>query len=477
MAFTSTNIPLVHKKVWQPMTPTPIISGAGSCFITDVFEQGNLWLALVNATTHYMYHHDEDAWVQIPSGALAGTFGAGTCGTRMRWSATYTATAWSTTTLTTSTILNGIAKGRTIRFLTGANAGKQSLVTDVYVTPWTNTVITFDALPWAVANTDTFIIDSWLYIILNGGTVAANIFKSYDPLTGIWAALTTTGLPATIGTDAKMVCTPSNEAFATGTATAWAATTLTNGIKSWTTNKRTNFQIRITGGTGIGQVRNIASNTGTVITVSAAWAVTPDVTSTYEITGNDDYLYLLGNGAVTMYRYTRSTNTWATMAPTVARTSTTSTGMSANWACKLWHTGFDDENTGTAGRYIYSFRWGNTSTFDRFDIAGGTAWAGAWQNIVYSWAAEVFNTGAWYALYGKYIYIRKEASAVAPRFFKYSITGNYIEALNTHLYADSTGIIGDRLRVHAYMEWGVAKRAWLYYRRNSGAEVFRLELF
>ena len=63
-------------------------------------------------------------------------------------------------------------------------------------------------------------IDSGLYIVLNGGTVAANIFKSYDPLTGIWTALTTTGLPATIGTDAKMVCTPSNEAFATGTATA-----------------------------------------------------------------------------------------------------------------------------------------------------------------------------------------------------------------------------------------------------------------
>lgn len=135
MTFTSTNIPLIHKKTWQPMTPTPIISGAGSCFITDVFEKGNLGLALINATTHYMYHHDEDAWVQIPTASLAGTFGAGTCGTRMRWSATYTATAGSTITVTTSTILSGIAKDRTIRFLTGANAGRQSTVTDVYVTP------------------------------------------------------------------------------------------------------------------------------------------------------------------------------------------------------------------------------------------------------------------------------------------------------------------------------------------------------
>lgn len=220
MAFTDTNIPLVNKKVWQPMTPTPALSAAGACFITDVFEQGNLGMALVNATTHYMYHHDEDAWVQIPSGALAGTFGAGTCGTRMRWSATYTATAGSTTTVTTSTILSGIAKGRTISFLTGANAGKESIVTDVYVTPGTNTVITFNALAGAVANTDTFIIDSGLYIVLNGGTLAAGILKSYDPLTAIRTSLTQTGLPGTINVDAKLVATPSNEAFATGTATA-----------------------------------------------------------------------------------------------------------------------------------------------------------------------------------------------------------------------------------------------------------------
>ncbi len=37
---------------------------------------------VLSATVQYLYHFDEDAWVQIASGALAGTFGAGACGAR-----------------------------------------------------------------------------------------------------------------------------------------------------------------------------------------------------------------------------------------------------------------------------------------------------------------------------------------------------------------------------------------------------------
>mgnify|MGYP006995906754 FL=1 len=63
--------------------------------------------------------------------------------------------------------------------------------------------------------------------------------------------------------------------------------------------------VRIVSGTGIGQTRTISSNTTNTLTVPA-WTVTPDATSTYEITGNDDFLYLIGNNAVTMYRYSIS---------------------------------------------------------------------------------------------------------------------------------------------------------------------------
>lgn len=80
------------------------------------------------------------------------------------------------------------------------------------------------------------------------------------------------------------------------------------------------------------------------MTVSSAWSVTPDATSTFEVTANDDYIYLLGNNAVAMYRYSISGNSWSTLAPTTARAAAPSTGMSANFAGKTLDTIFDSEN-------------------------------------------------------------------------------------------------------------------------------------
>jgi len=70
---------------------------------------------------------------------------------------------------------------------------------------------------------------------------------------------------------------------ASGTATAGTSTTLTDSTKTFTTNQYQNFVVFITGGTGAGQKRTIASNTATVLTVTEAWTVTPDTTSTYTI--------------------------------------------------------------------------------------------------------------------------------------------------------------------------------------------------
>jgi hypothetical protein len=73
----------------------------------------------------------------------------------------------------------------------------------------------------------------------------------------------------------------------TGTATAGAASTLTDSGKTWTVNEFAGLSITITAGTGAGQVRTIASNTATVITVSTAWTTNPDTTSQYAIEGGD----------------------------------------------------------------------------------------------------------------------------------------------------------------------------------------------
>ena len=63
-----------------------------------------------------------------------------------------------------------------------------------------------------------------------------------------------------------------------------SGTTLNNLAAVWPTGAQglTNFTVRITGGTGVGQTRVISSNTSTQLTVPA-WSVIPDNTSRYEV--------------------------------------------------------------------------------------------------------------------------------------------------------------------------------------------------
>jgi len=63
------------------------------------------------------------------------------------------------------------------------------------------------------------------------------------------------------------------------------ATTLNDTTKSWATSTWVGGAIRITAGTGAGQVRAICANTPTQITVCDSWTTIPDTTSKYEIIG------------------------------------------------------------------------------------------------------------------------------------------------------------------------------------------------
>lgn len=75
-----------------------------------------------------------------------------------------------------------------------------------------------------------------------------------------------------------------------GTATAGASTTLTDSGKAWTTNAFASYRVRLVYGTGAGQVRTIASNTATALTVSSAWTTNPSTDTKYEVSTatNDD---------------------------------------------------------------------------------------------------------------------------------------------------------------------------------------------
>ncbi len=53
--------------------------------------------------------------------------------------------------------------------------------------------------------------------------------------------------------------------------------------KSWTTNVYAGTTVTITGGTGVGQVRTVVSNTNNRLTVTPAWATLPGATTTYRV--------------------------------------------------------------------------------------------------------------------------------------------------------------------------------------------------
>lgn len=127
----------------------------------------------------------------------------------------------------------------------------------------------------------------WVYIF--SGTAAGQI-RQIASNTGTTLTWSTAGT-APDATSRYLIV-----GFTAGTATAGTATTLTDSGKSWTVNQWTNYAVRILAGTGVGQVRPIASNTATALTIVGSWATTPDTTSIYAIQGDPDKAYLFVGG-------------------------------------------------------------------------------------------------------------------------------------------------------------------------------------
>ena len=432
------NLPLLHRKEFQMMTPSPVASGAAMYMIAAGSGNRDVALYVTSSTVQYIYLHSQDGFSQITSGALAGTFGAGACGTHTPWSITYTANGGTTSTITVAAAthnINNYALGDTVEFLNGTNLGLRRYITNIRNNAGAGTItLTIDSVVSAsVANADTFRVGSGRFFCMNAGTTAAGSWKTFDVGTLGWQAnLVTTNLPASWATDGKCVSTAklasiiqngtasagstttltdstktwvSDEfkglylfiidgtgegqfvkilsntstvltfetaitsgdntsvyqitrgkpAYASGVATSATGTTIVNSGKSWTVDQWINYQVRIVSGTGIGQIRTITDSDATSLTV-AAWSVTPDATSVYAIESNDDFIYLAGNNAVTMYRYSISANTWTVMTPTSARGAAPGVGMCMDWVSETGNSNWANESDIQEGRYIYSMR-------------------------------------------------------------------------------------------------------------------------
>jgi len=480
MAEQQNNAALLNRKEWQTMTPAITTTAAGSAVIADATGNNNVALYMATNAIHYLYHHDEDDYVQIPSGAFAVAIAAGACGTYHPWGTTKTANGGTTTTITVAAAsfnITGIIVGKVVRFLSGtaANIGLERTVTNINNNGGSGTItITLDvALPSSVANNDTFASTSGSFFFLNAGTLAAtNYFKRFDIETQVWSNLAVTGLSATWGTDGRMV-TPSiyGTSYDTGTVTSATGTTIDCTGKGWTSSQWINYQVRITGGLGIGQVRVITANDSDTLT-TAAWTTTPDATSTFAIEGDDNAIYILGNNAVTLYKYSISGNTSATVSVAAARAGAPVAGMTANFVGNTGITGWDTITDIKNGRYIFSLR-GNGVILDRYDIAT-LSWV-ATTGIVYT-SPITFATGTSMVWNGRYLYIAKEGTAAIPqRFYKYSLRGNYIEPVATDWYLGGAALLGNKMWIKNLSTAGVVK--WLYCLQSTSTTLRRIMLF
>lgn len=474
MPTTNGNRRILDLKRWEFCTPLPA-STAAAQFIVSSRHYRQQQLLVQSNTAALLYNPTEDAWINLPSPALAGTFGAGACGVSGSFStgataavSSLTATAGSTTSITTNQTLARDLRGYSVYFVAGTNAGKTKTIASNTI--GANAVITFtDAEAVAFDATSQYRLKTPVFFVLGAGTLAAGSFKRYDFATNSWVTLAITGLPATVGTDGRMVSTPAwidsaFKSFASGTATAGAATTLTNSAKNWTANQWSNYQVRITAGTGTGQIRTVASNTATVLTVSAAWTTTPDATSQYSIEGNDDFIYFLGNNAVTLYRYSISANTWTTLSPVSARAAAPGAGMGGSWIHSVSAADWTSESAIQNGRYIYSLRGGATAAMDRYDIAGNT-----WAAMTNAPATETFTTGTKYSYNKDRLYIQKDATG---RWFYYDFAEGAMQPWSTMTYAQGAALLGDTAFDVTYKD-GATEIDFIYMALNTSTVVLR----
>jgi hypothetical protein len=170
------------------------------------------------------------------------------------------------------------------------------------------------ALTVPTDSTSRFIIQTGTIWLLSSTTVAPFFtWQMYDVANDVWMQKTATSslFPGAIATDFAIERTGAlGGAYVSGTATAGANRTLTDISKSMTVDDYVNYQIRITGGTGMGQRQRIIANGANYFEVAKKWTTNPDATSTYSVYADTDTIFFSGNGNSAMFKYSVEADLW-----------------------------------------------------------------------------------------------------------------------------------------------------------------------
>lgn len=472
MATTFNLRKLLHQKQPQAMCPVPSASAAGTLVCAASEEDPNQYaLILASNTLAYLYSPFEDGMVLLPNPALSVALAAGTCAAWTPRGPEATATGGSTTTVNTNLTINRSLAGYKIRVTGGPGAGDERIIKSN--TLGANSIIAVDGTtPFSATITasSTYQLRTGKWYVLEAGTLTTSHFKVYDLALNTWTATSITGLPATWGTSGKLVSTHSYSGdLATGVATAGGASTLTNTPKAWAANQFANQQVRIVSGAGAGQVKTIASNTGNVLTISGSWTINPDNTSNYVIEPNEDHLYLMGNNAVTMYRFNITALTWTTLAPGVARAVAPGAGLSGCLIEAQTDPDWNIENALLNGRRIYSFRGAAGGALDYYDIPSN-AWT---SNLAYApGSGETFSAASAWVDLGGYLYGQKDSTG---RWLRYSPSANEMIGVFFNGFTQGAAVEGNRVWGHVYTD-GLTKVRWIYHWLSTSQAIFRFPI-
>jgi hypothetical protein len=331
--------------------------------------------------------------------------------------------------------------------------------------------------------------------MLGAGLTAANIWRSFEVGTNtLSTGLSTTNLPATIGTDSSInvldelyvpYSNKPGEGLVLGaytydsgtslkalTATASGASTLTGqatlGDAVVAANEYRNFQIRIVEDTttpgSVGQRRIIASHTAgpsPVYTLGTAWTTQPSASAKYVIE-NPNLILVRSTATTTVYTYNYSGATVNNGTNSIANDawSTTYFGAApaANASGGMWMPSFGIvPDAARNARHSFQYFWrGGAATLDVLDIAASITgtWTGA---ITYdgSTTLTVGTTGC-YAPFGgegRFFYLNVYTASAVSQIWRFDVENRVLSPFTpTDFLQSGTATLGQRMAAYAAID-------------------------
>lgn len=271
--------------------------------------------------------------------------------------------------------------------------------------------------------------------------------------------------------------------FDIGTAQTASTTTLIKTGETLNLNQYNRYSVRFITGANAGESKEITATATNGDLTTAAFSTTPTVGDIFYIEGNDDRFYLLGNNAVTTYKYLESTNTWSTITPGTARGGAISTGGTFDWINEvpdaLWQptaTGAPNPLTedGLAfrqnGRYFLSARGNGSAVIDLFDAAAET-----WINdVMYGNRNEGISAAGCSVDKDGMIYFMEAATG---GFTIFDTTLWEMRPFDIDPYPQSTTVVGDKMFILNWRdEDGGVTKNYLYHFNHTRSELRRIPL-